>query len=676
MNLRNNLKKLFIIALPFLLLATAFCQAELIPIEDDTGKTVLLDGVPQRVVSLVPSATEILFAIGADYSLAGITFHSSSLQGAADKPVVGGFFAPSIDRIAALKPDLIIASDMHVAVVARLMGLCPVIVMNTKHMEDSFRHIRMMGKLFHREEEAEKLVADNKRILSLITEKIAKIPEEKRKKVMRLMGREEIMTPGNNSFQNEMIRAAGGVPPDFGQGGQIVPVTRDQFVGFNPQLLYGCGEDLTASDPLLQREGWNSVDAVKQGNIHSFPCELTCRASSHLGYFVSWLSSLIYRDEFGDAANEVLAREIIQKKEVAIDLDFVKEAGIATSIVHDFANKSLIVDFTSSRTVVSTLDGQRDQIITVGNHYSPPPCWALNHTSGLKELKNEILPVLGKDPETATFLFTGADMDNLAVVKETFKEMTVYGLVTAGVRGNAVRMAKDVGSYYEPGTINMIFLSNMRLTPRAMTRAIISATEGKTAALQDLDIRSSYQPLTSSATGTGTDNIIVVQGDGQLIDNAGGHSKMGELIARAAYKGVKEAIEKQNGITNGRDIFQRLRDYHLNVRRLVDSANGIDKARKKQCSYLVEQLLLDPVYSGFIEAAMEVSDGFERGAVDSLQLFESWCLDVAGNIANTKVIEVGDFVTDPLLPVPMKMAFNAILSGIMSSSDFTDGRQQ
>ena len=93
-------------------------------------------------------------------------------------------------------------------------------------------------------------------------------------------------------------------------------------------------------------------------------------------------------------------------------------------------------------------------------------------------------------------------------------------------------MAEDIGSWYEPGTINMILLTNMRLTPRGMQRAIISATEAKTAALQDLDIRSSYTPMVNPATGTGTDNIIVVQGAGTRIDNAGGHSKMGELIAR------------------------------------------------------------------------------------------------------------------------------------------------
>ena len=640
------------------------CAATIV---DDSGSAVVLDKVPQKVVSLVPSATEIIFALGAGDTVDGITHHSSALPGASGKTIVGGFLAPSIDRIAALQPDLVIASKVHDKLRAELAELCPVLVIETRHMEDAFRHIRLMGGIFNRKEAAEELVADNKAQLLLIAEKVAKIPPEKRKRVMRLMGvnvlKHELTIPGSDSFQNEMIKAAGGVPPDFGQGGQVIPVTKEQFREFNPQFLYGCGWNKTPYETLFQQDGWNSGAAGVHG-IQTFPCELTCRASSHLGYFVSWLASLIYQQEFSDQREEELNREIVEEIEVSVDLDYVQRARIATSIVHDFANKSLIVDFTSPRTIVSSLEGQRDGISTVGNHYSPPPCWALNHSSGLQELNAEILPVLGKDPRTASFLFTGADMDNLAIIKESYRDVVVYGLVTAGVRGNALRMSRDVGGYYEPGTINMIFLSNMRLTPRAMTRAIISATEGKTAALQDLDIRSSYLPLTASATGTGTDNIIVVQGDGQTVDAAGGHTKLGELLARAAYTGVKEAIEKQNGIVVGRDIFQRLIDRHLTVGQLVEMANGIAPENKRLFSTALEQLLLDPEYGGFVEAAFALSDGFERNDIRDLHFFASWCQVVAEAIGGSEVREITPYFVSDVLPEPLSMAMNAIFTGI------------
>ena len=429
----------------------------------------------------------------------------------------------------ALDPDLVIASDFHSQAIGGIDGDVPLLVMNTRRMNDAFRHMSLLGTIFSRREQADALIAKNRKQLDLIARKVAKIPQDRRKRVMRLMGRDSIMTPGNDSFQNEMIRAAGGIAPDFGKAGSVVPVTQGEWMAFNPQFLYGCGGDRQAAEAFFSNGGWGEVDAVRQHRIYSFPCELTCRNGAHVGDFVSWLASLIYREDFSDAGREVLPRKVIQTRPLTIDLDYVDRANVATSIIQDFPNKSLIVDFKTPRSLVSTLEGQRSGVLTVGNHYSPPPCWALMPMGGLDPLYQCICPVIGKERSSTAFLFTGADMDNLAIKKETFKAMTVYALVTAGVRGNAVRMSTDVGNYYEPGTINMIFLTNMRLTSRAMTRAIISATEGKTAALQDLDIRSSYQPLNAAATGTGTDNIIVVTGDGPVIDNTGGAQQNGRV---------------------------------------------------------------------------------------------------------------------------------------------------
>jgi len=662
-------RQLSFILLAFLLLVCSAAWASSVKVIEDAGNDLRFSGPPKRVVSLMPSATEIIFAIGAADHLAGITHHSTALRGAAGKAIVGGFFSPSVERIKALDPDLVIVCDFHSQAIAGMGGDVPLLVLNTRRMDDAFRHTELLGKLFHRQEQADALIAKNRRQLDLITRKVAKIPQDRRKRVMRLMGRDSIMTPGNDSFQNEMIRAAGGIAPDFGKNGSAVPVTQGEWMAFNPQVLYGCGGDRQAAEVFFSKDGWKDVDAVKQHRIYSFPCELTCRAGAHVGDFVSWLSSRIYREDFSDAGREVLPRQVIQTRPVALDLDYVDRAGIVTSIIQDFPNKSLIVDFKTPRSLVSTLEGQRSEVLAVGNHYSPPPCWALMPMGGLDPLYKNICPVIGKERSSTVLLFTGADMDNLAIKKESFKAMTVYALVTAGVRGNAVRMSRDVGNYYEPGTINMIFLTNMRLTPRAMIRAIISATEGKTAALQDLDIRSSYQPLNAAATGTGTDNIIVVSGDGPVIDNAGGHCKMGELIARTAYAGVREAIFKQNGIVGGRDIFQRLIDRHLSVSQLVSGSHCDCIGEANAFAGEIEQVLLDPRYQGFLEAAMALSDGAERETVNDFDLYENWCLDVAGYIAGRKLDRVVDHFPADAYPAPLSMALNAIFTGVAAKGE-------
>jgi adenosylcobinamide amidohydrolase len=189
------------------------------------------------------------------------------------------------------------------------------------------------------------------------------------------------------------------------------------------------------------------------------------------------------------------------------------------------------------------------------NHDNPRPLWDYVHQH-YQEFEDTPSSILGIHPEETAFLTTGADMDNLALSERSYQEFMVCCLATAGVEGNAQRMGVDEAGSVErdgrfeslSGTINIILLTNATLSDGAMARAIITATEAKTAALQDMDIRSTCTPQ-NRATGTGTDNLIVVSGEGPLVRYTGGHAKMGELIGVATKRAVAEAIEKQEGIT-------------------------------------------------------------------------------------------------------------------------------
>lgn len=257
-------------------------------------------------------------------------------------------------------------------------------------------------------------------------------------------------------------------------------------------------------------------------------------------------------------------------------------------------------------------------------------------------------------------------MDNLSVRTARFKDMTIYAVVTAGVRSNAVRMSRDTGNYYEPGTINILLLTNMQLSPRAMTRAIISATEAKTAALMDMDVRSAYRPGRYKATGTGTDNIIVVQGTGVRIDNAGGHTKMGELIATAVHAGVQEAVLMQNGLATPRNIFQRLAERHLSIQQIAAGAGCDCEGEKNDFSAAVEEVLLTPRYAAFVEAALAMSDAYENGLVTDLAPFELWCLEIAADIAGRRIETFDKRLPEDRAPVVLRTALDAVLNGVRS----------
>lgn len=638
--------------------------------EDSLGNSLSLDKPPERIVSLVPAATEILFDIGAAHCVAGLTHHDALLAGASDKTVAGGFLQPSVEAVRALNPDLLILSPLHreMAEAFRDSG-CPVFMFEIRSIGQSYDAIMALGRMVQKETEARQRVEANRNLIGHIGAKLEKAGLSRKKRVIRLMGRDRIMTPGSDSFQNEVIRLAGGIPPDFGKKGGAVEVSLEEWTAFNPEIIYGCSGDEKAAERFFSVKGWKDVDAVKNRQVYYFPCELTCRAGVHTGDFVAWLSSVIYTGEFADPENEVQKPRIIGSAPVRLDLDYVKSAAVHTGVILDFENKTLAVEFTEPQTILSTLEGERSGILTVGNHYSPPPTWAPGHHQGIELIRSGILKILGKQAETSSFLMTGADMDHLSVKEVAFREMKAVVLATAGVMSNAVRMSKDTGEFYEPGTINLIIMTNMALSRRAMARAVISATEAKTAALEDLDIRSTASPLVHEATGTGTDNILVVQGRGRAVENAGGHSKMGELIAKAVYAAVGEAILKQNRITADRNIFQRLRERKLSIHEWVggvtcDCMDGIPGGRAA-LSGRVENLLLEPRYTAFMETAFALSDEYEKGLVRNLDLYEAFCRSVAGEIAGREVTKIEDLIMDDKIPPVLRKALNTLLTGEM-----------
>jgi len=241
----------------------------------------------------------------------------------------------------------------------------------------------------------------------------------------------------------------------------------------------------------------------------------------------------------------------MREKEIEIDLEGTR----AQIIYHQFQGievKTFLASFAKGRRCLSTREGFK-KVKVVANNYNPPPLWEFVHQN-YNAYVNKILSDLNLSSAKTAMLLTGADMDNFALKKEEYLEFKVFALVTAGTKSNAQRIGVDKagslerdGRFETLGTINVIILTNALLSEGAMVRGMITLTEAKVIALEDLDIRSSYNPEIR-ATGTGTDNAIIVSGQGARIDYLGGHSKMGELMARAVTSAVKEAIFKQNGI--------------------------------------------------------------------------------------------------------------------------------
>jgi adenosylcobinamide amidohydrolase len=247
--------------------------------------------------------------------------------------------------------------------------------------------------------------------------------------------------------------------------------------------------------------------------------------------------------------------------DVALPAVLDAKASVVESSIGGLWEKTLVVLFSQDRRMLSTNEGLVEGRIAM-NHAAHPElvrkvCKEMQTRTEIggkvymRKKKEEIAGKFGLLPTKTAQLGTAADMKNLAVVTKVFSPFTVSALVTAGAKTNALRTGVDEGKHIEGqephGTVNIILLTNAALTDGAMARALITLTEAKTAAFEDLKVPSSYTPH-AQATGTGTDSAIVVAGvSGPATTYTGGHSKIGELIGKAVYEGVIEALGKQNG---------------------------------------------------------------------------------------------------------------------------------
>jgi len=388
----------------------------------DAGRhLVKLEQEPRRVVSLVPAATEIMMRIGAGERIVGLTYHSILPPECATKTIVGGFFSPDVEIIRSLHPDLIFYSRIQTEIPRQFKNSGLTLVeIAPDSIEKTFFLIARLGRIFGHTRQAVKIIAEQQRQLDMIATKVAKIPPGQRKRVIRIMGQTRLMVPGDDSFQNEYIRSAGGIAPRFGRRGSAIEISLEEWKKFNPQIIYGCGgnRELLAQ---LRQPGWNEVDAIKNHRVFFFPCDFTCRLATHCGTFVSWLAARIYEKEFENPANFIHPERVIGSTPLQVGFDYVKRADIVTSEIKDFRNQTLVLTLAEPLRVLSTLEGERSGIDFVANNYFPAPAWGLDHFAGLEGLRRSPLKVLDLKPEETAILFTGARMQGLSISSKSFQ---------------------------------------------------------------------------------------------------------------------------------------------------------------------------------------------------------------------------------------------------------------
>lgn len=267
-----------------LILALALCMCALpaaaVTLTDDAGTNLTIETPPQRIVSLSPSNTEILAALGLLDRIAGVTDVCDYPPGVKNITRIGGYSSISTEKIAAVRPDLVIASDLTpVDTVDRLRELgLTVMVVAPKNVSHVIRDIRLIGRITGTGERADALAAD----LSRRTMPVA-VPETGRPTVAHVVWNKPLYVSGNSTMQNDIIILAGGTNVFSGQSGWGT-VSLEEFLLANPDIIIvsgGGGMDSSKNDLILEDFMTNpqyvSLSAVKNRHVFAVDADIISR---------------------------------------------------------------------------------------------------------------------------------------------------------------------------------------------------------------------------------------------------------------------------------------------------------------------------------------------------------------------------------------------------------------
>ena len=300
-------------------------------------------------------------------------------------------------------------------------------------------------------------------------------------------------------------------------------------------------------------------------------------------------------------------------------------------------DKSIVLVFSGPRKVLSTSlynGGYHEDFEAVFNRDmtqgSGMPCESFAPT--YVESMEIVAERLGLAPELTSGMGTAAHMENASIVSRSYKELTVTAIVTGGVETNGGRVG-DPASYYKTaekkcGTINIMLVIDADLPPGILARALVTCTEAKTAALQELMAPSRYS--TGLATGSGTDQTIVIANSESplFFEGAGKHSKLGELIGLAVMAAVKEALKKQSGLTPAQqhDLLRRLRRFGVTEETLwqrYKEEAGADALIKAQFIAALEKMTAVPALFPLGVLFIHLYDEYLWGLLEKEETWEA-----------------------------------------------------
>jgi iron complex transport system substrate-binding protein len=280
---------------------------------DDTGYTTSMDAIPNKIISMAPSTTEIVFALGLDEKVVGVDSYSdypydfSAWIAAGNMTSVGDFSNPNMEVVASLEPDLILATGgVQAETVGTLRDLgYKVLVLDPSNINGVLMNIELIGNATGKTAEAKALINDITSRMDAVVNKVANAASKPKVYYETWYDPTSLWTAGAKAWQNELIEKAGGVnifadqQLDYFQSSAEAVIERNPDVILLPQEGMGKGEPFWVSlDAVKARPGWNSISAVQNDRVVTVDSNTIARAGPRVADILEDLAEAFHPELF------------------------------------------------------------------------------------------------------------------------------------------------------------------------------------------------------------------------------------------------------------------------------------------------------------------------------------------------------------------------------------------